>query len=242
MQYALFAGLDRAEPVKMRSPAPFKTQLLKWIGNKQKLAHEIIGHFPAQFGAYYEPFLGAGGVMATLAPSEGYGSDVFAPLIEIWAALAERPFVVGFAAETENLLDNARSKLLRKGLDLVIANDVSDVEIGFGSDDNQVLLISAFETLRPPRMNKAPLARLLIDHIATLMRTGGAAPIMLNAANEVAVAAFLAGRIGFLDIERVISSGLQRSVNAATDTLEAIVAIDYDARRAAECDLQGFSS
>ncbi|WP_128513491.1 DNA adenine methylase [Tabrizicola thermarum] len=91
MQYARLAGSDRAEPVKMRSPAPFRTQLLKWIGNKQKFAHEIIGHFPAQFGAYYEPFLGAGGVMATLAPGEGYGSDVFAPLIEIWAALAERP-------------------------------------------------------------------------------------------------------------------------------------------------------
>lgn len=89
------------------------------------------------------------------------------------AALDRRPFVVGFAAETENLLDNARSKLLRKGLDLVIANDVSDAEIGFGSDDNQVLLISAFETLRPPRMHKSPLARLLIDHIATQMRTGG---------------------------------------------------------------------
>lgn len=89
------------------------------------------------------------------------------------AMLPERPFVVGFAAETENLLDNARSKLLRKGLDLVIANDVSDTAIGFGSDDNQVLLISALETLRPPRMNKSPLARLLIDHIAALMRTGG---------------------------------------------------------------------
>jgi len=89
------------------------------------------------------------------------------------AMLPERPFVVGFAAETENLLDNARSKLLRKGLDLVIANDVSDAEIGFGSDDNQVLLISALETLRPPRMNKSPLARLLIDYIAALMRTGG---------------------------------------------------------------------
>ncbi|MGB5147819.1 MAG: bifunctional phosphopantothenoylcysteine decarboxylase/phosphopantothenate--cysteine ligase CoaBC [Porticoccaceae bacterium] len=89
------------------------------------------------------------------------------------AMLPERPFVVGFAAETENLLDNARSKLQRKGLDLVIANDVSDTAIGFGSDDNQVLLISALETLRPPRMNKSPLARLLIDHIATLMRTGG---------------------------------------------------------------------
>jgi DNA adenine methylase len=91
MQYALFGRLDHAEPVVMRSPAPFKTQLLKWIGNKQKFAHEIIGQFPTKFGAYYEPFLGAGGVMATLAPTEGYGSDVFAPLVEIWTALAERP-------------------------------------------------------------------------------------------------------------------------------------------------------
>ncbi len=91
MQSALIAGLASAKPVKLGTPAPFKTQLLKWIGNKQKFAHEIIGHFPAQFGAYYEPFLGAGGVMATLAPTEGYGSDVFAPLIEIWAALADRP-------------------------------------------------------------------------------------------------------------------------------------------------------
>lgn len=96
-----------------------------------------------------------------------------ADIVATVAALGSRPFVVGFAAETENLLDNARSKLLRKGLDLVIANDVSDTEIGFGSDDNQVVLISALETLRPPRMNKSPLARLLIDHIATQMRTGG---------------------------------------------------------------------
>jgi len=74
------------------------------------------------------------------------------------------------------------------------------------------------------------------------LRAGGAAPIVLNAANEVAVAAFLAGRIGFLDIERVIDSGLQRSVNASVDTLEAIVAIDRDARREAERALQGCSA
>ena len=36
---------------------PFKTQLLKWVGNKQRFAHEIIGYFPNQFGTYFEPFL-----------------------------------------------------------------------------------------------------------------------------------------------------------------------------------------
>lgn len=71
--------------------APFKTQLLKWVGSKQKIAHEMIGHFPRVFGAYHEPFLGAAGVMATLAPREGYGSDTFAPLIEIWQALQSEP-------------------------------------------------------------------------------------------------------------------------------------------------------
>lgn len=72
-------------------PAPFKTQLLKWVGSKQKIAHEIARHFPAAFGAYHEPFLGAAGVMAVLAPREGYGSDTFAPLIEIWQTLQGDP-------------------------------------------------------------------------------------------------------------------------------------------------------
>ncbi|MEH7827044.1 DNA adenine methylase [Gemmobacter denitrificans] len=70
---------------------PFKTQLIKWIGNKQKFAHEIIAQFPPAFGAYHEPFLGAGGVMATLAPRQGFGSDIFAPLVEIWQCLADDP-------------------------------------------------------------------------------------------------------------------------------------------------------
>jgi DNA adenine methylase len=70
---------------------PFKTQLLKWVGNKQKIAHEIIAHFPSRFGAYHEPFLGSGAVMATLAPTRAYGADRFAPLMEIWKCLARDP-------------------------------------------------------------------------------------------------------------------------------------------------------
>jgi phosphopantothenoylcysteine decarboxylase/phosphopantothenate--cysteine ligase len=100
------------------------------------------------------------------------------------AALPRRPFVVGFAAETENLLDNARGKLTRKGLDLVIANDVSDPGIGFGSDDNQVLVVSPLGTLRPPRLPKAQLARLLIDQIAQAM--AGPAPDRSPSAERLA--------------------------------------------------------
>ena len=58
---------------------PFKQQLLKWIGNKQRFASEIISHFPSDFGTYFEPFVGSGGVLATLAPRRAVASDCFAP-------------------------------------------------------------------------------------------------------------------------------------------------------------------
>lgn len=70
---------------------PFKLQLLKWIGNKQRFAHEIIGYFPKRFGRYFEPFLGSGGVLGTLAPKRAEASDILQPLIEIWQTLASDP-------------------------------------------------------------------------------------------------------------------------------------------------------
>jgi len=73
------------------SVSPFKSQLLKWIGNKQRFSHEIVAHFPVNYGTYYEPFLGSGAVLGTLAPKAAVGSDAFEPLINIWKALAERP-------------------------------------------------------------------------------------------------------------------------------------------------------
>ncbi len=67
---------------------PFKRQLLKWIGNKQKHAQWIIPHFPDHYGVYFEPFLGSGGVLGTLAPKKAVAGDVFAPLVEIWQTLS----------------------------------------------------------------------------------------------------------------------------------------------------------
>ncbi|GAB0153590.1 bifunctional phosphopantothenoylcysteine decarboxylase/phosphopantothenate--cysteine ligase CoaBC [Marinobacterium sp. BA1] len=77
-----------------------------------------------------------------------------------------RPFTVGFAAETRDVLEYARSKLERKGLDLIIANDVSNPDIGFNSDDNAVTLVSTATTLTLPLGPKRLLARQLIDQIA----------------------------------------------------------------------------
>ena len=80
------------------------------------------------------------------------------------AALKEnRPYTVGFAAETDDVLAYARDKRARKNLDLIIANDVSgDV---FGADDNSATLISAGQEIPLPRQSKSALAESLLDHI-----------------------------------------------------------------------------
>lgn len=86
------------------------------------------------------------------------------------AAAEPRPFVVGFSAETEKLLEHARGKLERKNLDLIVANDVSDSRIGFNSDENAATLIwPAGEKVLDVR-SKNQLARDLVDFIATQIK------------------------------------------------------------------------
>ena len=65
------------------------------------------------------------------------------------------------------------------------------------------------------------------------LQTGGAAPTILNAANEVAVEAFLADRIGFLDIARIVEETLQRLVQSPIGCLDEVDQADADARRMA---------
>lgn len=88
---------------------------------------------------------------------------------DIIAAIADlqpRPFMVGFAAETESLVAHARAKLLAKRLDIVIANDVSRTDSGIESDDNEVVVVDRHEALPLPRAPKSQLARQLIALIA----------------------------------------------------------------------------
>ena len=76
---------------KFATYVPPKSQLLKWVGNKQKFAGQISKYFPANYNTFYEPFLGSGAIMATLSPSSGVGSDIYKPLIEIWDTLKNDP-------------------------------------------------------------------------------------------------------------------------------------------------------
>ena len=93
-------------------------------------------------------------------------------LRELQAALetaSDRPLVVGFAAETDDLLGKARSKLTSKGLDLIVANDISASDVGAESDDNAVTLVyldGRDEAL--PRQPKRALAREIMARIAQM--------------------------------------------------------------------------
>ena len=80
--------------------------------------------------------------------------------------LQDKPYVVGFAAETDNLLVNADKKLKGKNLDLIVANDVSDKEIGFNSEQNEVTLITLKEKTLIERQSKKKVSRQIIDFIS----------------------------------------------------------------------------
>jgi phosphopantothenoylcysteine decarboxylase / phosphopantothenate---cysteine ligase len=94
------------------------------------------------------------------------------PTVDILRALrddaaATNVLRVGFAAETEHLIDNARTKLASKGLDLIIVNDVSQPGIGMGADDNAVTVIDrdgGSQTI--DRASKAVVAEAIVDIIA----------------------------------------------------------------------------
>ncbi|MCS2608342.1 bifunctional phosphopantothenoylcysteine decarboxylase/phosphopantothenate--cysteine ligase CoaBC [Halomonas dongshanensis] len=93
------------------------------------------------------------------------------------AALAapKRPFVVGFAAETRDTQDYARDKLTRKGLDMIVANDVSQAGLGFGSDDNAAWLLwrtpEGVESDTQPPQPKSALAETVIQRAFDLLDT-----------------------------------------------------------------------
>ncbi len=78
-------------PVPRRHASRFTSQLLKWVGNKQRFANEIISYFPSKIGTYFEPFLGSGAVLATLAPERAVGSDSFPLLIKVFQTLRSSP-------------------------------------------------------------------------------------------------------------------------------------------------------
>lgn len=81
--------------------------------------------------------------------------------------------IIGFAAESQDLKDNAQKKLQEKGMDMIVANDITKPQAGFGVDTNEVLLIfsdGSFEQL--PLLSKSEVAEKIIQHLMNWMKEG----------------------------------------------------------------------
>jgi phosphopantothenoylcysteine decarboxylase / phosphopantothenate---cysteine ligase len=92
------------------------------------------------------------------------------------AARGTGAFIVGFAAETHDVLANAQAKLEAKGVDLLVVNDVSQAGIGFDADDNEVLLLDRWGGRRAlPRMPKSEVADAILNHAVALRAAAPAA-------------------------------------------------------------------
>jgi phosphopantothenoylcysteine decarboxylase / phosphopantothenate---cysteine ligase len=79
------------------------------------------------------------------------------------------PLLVGFAAETENVLDNARKKLVEKKVDLIVANDVSEPNSGFAVDTNHVQLVDQDDVIDVPSAAKSEVAHRILDKIVAML-------------------------------------------------------------------------
>jgi len=95
------------------------------------------------------------------------------PTIDILAEIASRKtsqLIIGFAAETENVLENARKKLAKKSLDAIVVNDVSRDGIGFDSDRNAVSILTKDEVVEISETSKWEVAQRVLDQVVKLRR------------------------------------------------------------------------
>jgi len=102
------------------------------------------------------------------------------PTADILAEVSRRKqsqIVVGFAAETQNVLENARRKLASKSLDAIVVNDVSREGIGFDSDRNAVTIITQHDVVEIPETSKWEVAQGVLDQIARLRTTENREPV-----------------------------------------------------------------
>ena len=97
-----------------------------------------------------------------------------APTEDILAEVTRRrrpgQLIIGFAAETQNRMENGRAKLLRKGADAIVVNDVSGEGVGIDSDRNAATFLTPSTSIELPEMTKRKLADRILDEISALRR------------------------------------------------------------------------
>jgi phosphopantothenoylcysteine decarboxylase/phosphopantothenate--cysteine ligase len=96
--------------------------------------------------------------------------DILSAVAVRWAQTGTPRVVVGFAAESQDLIDNARTKLASKNLDMIVANDVTAPDAGFATETNRVVILDRTGGVEElPLMSKAAVAEAILDRVASLL-------------------------------------------------------------------------
>lgn len=158
-----------AEYVGVESAAQIRDAVLARISDADALimAAAVADYRPAQMA---EQKIKKQDADLTLALART--TDVLLAVKEARADSGFPRIVVGFAAESENLLANAQAKLHNKGLDLLVANDISAHDAGFAVDTNRVVILDPQGGQQPVELtSKAEVAALVIERVAALLGT-----------------------------------------------------------------------
>jgi phosphopantothenoylcysteine decarboxylase / phosphopantothenate---cysteine ligase len=176
----LVAGPTRVEPpavgevVRVRSAAEMHEAVMRAASNADVviMAAAVADYTPT--AAAPEKIAKADAPMTlTLRRTK----DILADLGSMRAGLASaRPLLVGFAAETEDVLAKAREKRARKKVDVIVANDVSKSDRGFDASSNAVTIITADDEQHVPLQSKDRVASAILDRIEKLLRSRAGAP------------------------------------------------------------------
>ena len=163
-------------PVEL--PPPFGVDVIR-VETAREMHEAVTRHkaevdtvFMTAAVADYAPTPAAGKIKKTGGPLQltmEQGPDILAGL----GADKGSTMLVGFAAETDDVLQNARSKLDRKNLDYIVVNDVSRRDIGFDADDNAVTILGrGREPHAVPKASKSVIAEEILDHVFADGRDG----------------------------------------------------------------------
>lgn len=184
-QAALDAGADAtliAAPTSLHVPIGVQHIPVRTAAEMAKAVLEACQQTDALLmAAAVADFRPAQAARQKLKKEQGLPTLTLEPTTDILAAVAAQRresgqphVVVGFAAETEHVIENAQAKLQAKALDLIVANDVSSSDSGFGVDTNRVILLDRWgESLPLPLLSKTEVAERVVERVISLLSSRG---------------------------------------------------------------------
>jgi len=158
-------------PSKLSPPSGVRVVRVQTAGDMyQVVQHEVEGCDALIMAAAVADYTVAAPALQKIKKSTERMVLELKPTVDILGSVVGQFLKIGFAAESRDLLVNARDKLQRKNLDLVVANDITAPGSGFDVDTNQAALIHKDGLLEElPMMTKENLAHIILDRVASLM-------------------------------------------------------------------------